>query len=189
MIFPLSQMPASELTLIVQAGADPRWAAPVVRQVVRALDPRMPTLQMLTLEEHVRYGSYESRIAAILVSSLSLAGLTLALIGVYGAMSAAVASRAREIGVRLALGATRIDILRHVLWRALMLAGCGVGLGVLLSLAAGRLLAGSLYGITASDPATFVAVGTGLIVLSMLASWEPCRRAMGVDPIASLRAE
>ena len=189
MFFALSQMPSSELTVIIQAGADPRRAAPIARSVVAGIDPRMPTLQMLTLEEHLRYGTYEARVLAILVSSLSIAGLILALLGVYSTMSAAVATRTKEIGVRMALGAAPGDILREVAGRTATIAAWGVGLGAGAALAAGRLLAGSLYGVGPSDPATFAAVALGLMSVSLLASWAPCRRAARVDPVDSLRAE
>lgn len=189
MFFSLSQVPSAELTLIVQAGADPVRATVVVRNVLRELDPRMPTLQMLTLAQHMRYASYEARVAAILVASLSFAGLLLSLIGVYGVMSSTVASRTKEIGVRMALGAASADILREVMRRAFVLAMWGVGVGVAIALAVARVLAGSLYGVGPADPATFVAAAAALTCMAMLASWGPARRATLVDPIASLRAE
>lgn len=189
MFFSLAQVPSSELTLIVQAGADPGRAAVVVRNVLRELDPRMPTLQMLTLAQHMRYASYEARVAAILVTSLSVAGLLLSLIGVYGVMSSNVASRTKEIGVRMALGAAPADILREVMRRAFVLALSGVGAGVAIALAVARVLSGSLYGVGPADPATFVVAAAGLTGMAMLASFGPARRATLVDPIASLRAE
>jgi len=186
LFFCFAQVPSSEATLIVQAGADPRRAAPAVREVVRGLNPRVP-LQMMTLTEHMKYASYEDRLVATVVTSLSVLGVSLTLIGLYGVVSFVVASRTREIGVRMALGARPADVLREVMRRAVVLTLIGTGIGVGLALAASQVLVSSLYGISAADPSVFAATAAGLLLVSLLSSWLPARRAMRVNPIDALR--
>jgi putative ABC transport system permease protein len=188
MCFAVAQVPSSEPTLIVDAKGDSRAAA-TVRDAIRALDPDMPTISIMTLAEHMRFARYESNLAAIIVGSLSAGGLMLSIIGLYGVVSFVVARRTKEIGVRMALGAQPRDIARSVLRQAMGLALTGVAIGVTLSLVVSRVLQGSLYGVSPSDPASFVGTAAGVLIVSLAASWWPARKAMRTDPVVALRTE
>jgi putative ABC transport system permease protein len=189
MFFAIAQAPVSEATLIVDAGPNPGSAAATVRNALQQMDPHMPTLQMLTLAQHLRFASYPIRMAAIAVGALGSSGLLLSVVGLYSVISFLVARRTREIGIRMAIGASPGDIRRAVMRHALLLAAAGGALGALGAFALAQLLAGSLYGVSPSDPVTFTSVLAGVVAVSLLASWAPARRAMRVDPMVSLRAE
>lgn len=189
LFFSLLQVPRGELTLMVRTDGDPGAAAATVRDVIKQLDPRMPTLQMMTLEEHTRFAFYEPHLAAVIIGALGSAGLALSLIGLYGVVAFVVARRTREIGVRMALGARPVDIVRAVLTRALGLALAGVLVGTALALLATQALQGSIYGVSPSDPVSFISTAALVVMVSAAASWWPARRAMRVDPIRALRAE
>jgi putative ABC transport system permease protein len=129
------------------------------------------------------------RFRMILLGLFGALALALASIGIYGVMSYAVAQRSSEIGIRMALGAQRSEIIKLVLGAGLRLATAGVLAGALLSIALNRFLRSALYGVTTSDGVTFAAASSLLMLLAILASYLPARRAMGIDPIAALRTE
>jgi len=174
---------------MVQTDQDPGAAATIVRNVIKQLDPRMPTMQMTTLEEHTRYALYEPHLAAVVVGNLGAAGLVLSFAGLYGVVAWVVARRTREIGVRMALGARPADILRAVLTRAFGLALAGVLAGTVIALLVTQALSGSIYGVSPLDPLSYVSTAALLMIVSAVASWWPARRAMQVDPVHALRAE
>ena len=116
-------------------------------------------------------------------------GLTLALLGVYGVVSYSVARRTQEIGVRMALGAARADVLRMVLRQGLTLVACGAAIGAAGAFGAVRVIASELYGVKSSDPWTFAGGAALILIVGCLACWVPARRAMRVDPIVALRYE
>ena len=189
LFFPLAQVPSGELTLMVRTDADPVAGAHAIREVLRTLDPRMPFMQVLTLEEHARFGSYETRVASIVLGYLGGVGLVLSLTGLYGVVTFVVARRTREIGIRMALGARPLDIFRNVLARSLTLAGVGAGAGAVLGWIATRGMAHSMYGINPGEPLMFLVTGLLLILVSAGASMWPARRAMRVNPVTALRSE
>jgi predicted permease len=189
MFFPLEQVPSGELTLMVRTDADPAAGAHALREVLRTLDPRMPFMQVLTLEEHARFGSYETRVASTVLGYLGGVGLVLSLTGLYGVVTFVVARRTREIGIRMALGARPRDVFGNVLIRSLTLAGVGAGAGAVLGWLGTRGLARSMYGIDPAEPIMFIATGLPLILVSAGASVWPARRAMRVNPVTALRSE
>jgi ABC-type antimicrobial peptide transport system permease subunit len=189
LFFSLLQAPSAELTLMVETGADPAAAAATVRNLLRQIDPRMPTMQMMTLEEHMRFAFYEPHLGAVVVGTLGAAGLALSLIGLYGVVTFVVARRTREIGVRMALGARPVDIFRAVLTRAIGLALGGVLVGTVLALLVTQALSGSIYGVSPLDPLSYLSTAALLVIVSAAASWWPARRATQVDPVRALRAE
>ncbi len=186
---PLRQGMASEMTFVVRVKGDPRALAPQVRRTVQALDRSVPMLQLTTIDEYMHLALFTERITAALVSVLGIIGLLLAMTGLYAVVSYLVARRTREIGIRMALGARQSDVVAQVVRQGGVFAVVGLAVGVGGSLAASRLLAGSLYGVSGADPLTLVGVSVGILATTLLASCLPARRAARIDPISALRCE
>ena len=179
----------NQLFLLVRASQDPAALLPSVRAAVASIDPEQPVYLIQTMEEAVAVSSFQQRIAAMLLSIFAGVALVLAAIGIYGVMSYSVAARTQEIGVRMAVGAERADVLGLVLWQVARLSAIGLVVGLLLLAAASKLVSQLLYGIEASDPLTIVGVTLLLGSVAMLAAWGPAWRASRVDPIQALRYE
>ena len=154
--FPFSQRFAGEATLLVRTSTDERALVAPLRREIAAIDRSVPTLQVMTLGEHLRAATAVERLTASLVSSLGLLGVFLALVGLYTLMSFLVHSRLHEIGVRMALGARPVDIVRQTLAQAARPIASGIGAGVLLAFAIASAIASSVYGVSAFDPLTYV---------------------------------
>jgi putative ABC transport system permease protein len=183
------QRPAhSALSIVVRAQADPATLTPALRQTVRALDAELP-VNFRTLREIFSSSLDHRRFSLIVFAVFAAVALALAVMGIYGVMAYAVAERTREIGVRVALGATVGDILRLVMGQGGRLIAVGVMLGVAGSLALTRLLASLLFGVSATDPLVFAAVALLLAAVAVLACYVPARRAAKVDPMIALRCE
>jgi predicted permease len=188
---PFAQQERARMTLLVETtSADAASLAAPLRKVVGTLDVNMPVLNVQT------YSSlYKERAIAVplmimqIVAAMGLVGLTLALIGLYALVAYSVARRTREIGIRMAIGAGRSDVLKMVLRQGLMLSIGGVVVGGAASVAVARLLTATLAGVGTPNPLTYVIVPAGLICLTMAASFFPARRASLVDPLAALRNE
>lgn len=179
-----------DLRLIARsASAAGSSVAAAMRDIVWDLDPGLPIADIVTLEQRVSRSLAVPRFYSLLLAGFAGLGLLLAAVGLCGALLLSVNQRRRELGIRLAVGARGNDLLRLVLGRGLRLAGCGLVLGLIGSLAMSRLLGGLVYGITATDPATYVAVSLLLLAVAFAASYLPARRAARTDPIATLRAE
>ncbi len=178
-----------DLSLAVRTRRDPESAVSAVRAVVRGLDPRVEPLRTQPLSEFVESALFAQRMASSLLLLLGAVALALAALGVYGIVAYAVAQRTQEFGLRLALGASRRDIVWLVLNRSLVLIGIAVGIGLPLSLTLSRLVAGFLSGVSPFDPLTYAAAPAFLAVVALLASGLPARRATRVDPGVALRCE
>jgi len=189
LFFPVEQAPSGELTLMARTDMEPGAAARSLRDTVQALDPRMPTLQVMTLEAHTQFGSYETRLASIVMGNLAVAGLILSLIGLYSVVAFTVAQRTREIGLRMALGAQPRDIFRNVMTKSLTLAAAGVSAGAVLGWLATRSLSPTVYGVNPADPVSMAVTAGALLVVSAAASWWPAHRATRVDPVDAIRSE
>jgi predicted permease len=187
---PLAQSYASTVTLVVRApGGDARALAPALNAEVRALDAGLPLFDVKTMEEHLGVSLFPARVAAALLGGFGLLALVLAATGVYGVVSYAAAQQTREIGIRVALGARRRDVLRLVAGRGMLLVALGVALGLAGALALTRFMEGVLYGVSASDPLTFALVAALLLAVALVACLVPARRATKVDPMIALRYE
>jgi len=160
-----------------------------LRQEVAGMDGSIPLLDVMPLGEAVGVSLLPLKLAATVAGMFGLVGLLLAATGIFGIVSFSVAQRTRDIGIRVALGAQRTDVLKLVIGQGMRLALVGVGLGLVLSVAVTRLLAGLLYGIGATDAATFAVVALLLAGVAFVASYLPARRATKVDPMVALRYE
>ncbi len=186
---PQAQRPIHTFTLVVRRAAEPLALAAQLRQEVLALDRQQPIARIELVSRRLD-GSLElRRFQMLLLGSLALLALLLASIGIYGVMSYAVVQRTREIGVRLALGAPRRQVLALVLRGALAMTGMGIGTGVAGSLVLGRWMGALLYGVSGFDPAAYALGCTVLSGVALLAAFLPARRASAIDPLVSLRAE
>jgi putative ABC transport system permease protein len=175
------------VTMAVRTEKDPVSLVPAIRAEVSALDSDMPVAAVTTMEEYVRMAKGPTRFAMILIAIFAGVALVLASVGLYGVISSLVRQRTHEIGVYMAFGAESPHILRMVVRRGVTLAIAGVVVGFLASLALTRAVASLLTGVTATDPATFLAVGVLLTVVTLLASYIPAHRAVQVDPMEALR--
>ncbi|MBA3609308.1 MAG: FtsX-like permease family protein, partial [Chthoniobacterales bacterium] len=183
----VAQFVARDVNFVVRSSS-PGAAATGVRGALHALDPAM-VVSMSTLEELIHESTTQPRFHTWLIGIFSILALSLACLGIYGVIAYLVTQRNKEIGIRLALGATRGNILGLVLGRTFLLAVAGIAAGLLAALFLARFLDTILFGITAHDPLTFVVVPLGLIAIALLAGYLPARRAILVDPVTSLRCE
>ncbi|MPY89907.1 MAG: FtsX-like permease family protein [Luteitalea sp.] len=187
--FPLGKLPSLSQTLLVRFAGDANVLAGTIRDVVGELDPALPIYGVETLQQTLSNSVGQQRFTMLVLGLFAAVALFLAAIGVYGVLSYAVSQRAREIGIRMAVGADQRDVRRLVLGEGLRFTLVGTGLGLLAALGLTRLLASLLYGVSARDPWIFAAVVLLLGSVALLASYLPSRRAARVDPIVALRAE
>jgi len=186
---PQTQQPSGTMFLAVRAGGDPSALASAVRNAVWAIDPAQPISNVKTMEQRVDTSVAQPRLNAWLLGMFAAAALILASIGIYGVVSHDVTQRTHEIGVRMALGARRSDIIRLVIGQGLLTVAAGLGAGLLGAFALTRAMATLLFGVSPTDPATFAGVSVLLVVVAVLASYVPARRATKVDPITAIRCE
>ncbi len=177
------------MALVVRTTGDPEAPLDDVRGVAHALDPNVPLFDIRTFTDYVSEEIAPTRFALTLAGVFAGLALILATVGLYGVIAYSVAQRTRELGVRVALGAGRERIIRHVLGQGMTVAALGVLVGIGASLAVTRLLGGMLHGVTPHDPTTFVAVSVLLLGVAMFASYLPARRATLVDPVNALRTD
>jgi predicted permease len=186
---PHHQFALPSLSLVLRTTGDPLAVLSAIRNEVRVLDKDQPVALIQTLEEHISESVLQPRLLTTLLSVFAALGLLLAAVGVYATMSYSVSQRRGEIGIRIALGAMKADILRLVVGQALLLVGVSLALGLAGALAATRLLRSFLYEVGIWDPLTFAAIVFLLSLISVLAAWLPAWRAAGVDPVMALRSE
>jgi len=181
--------PADEVTFMVRTSQEPSGLTPTVREILRSLAPDVPLRAPKTMDELVADSLDGHRFPTILISVFGAIALLIAAVGVYGVISYSVAQRTHEIGIRVALGASRGKILRMVLSRGLRLAVIGAVIGLIASHWLADLLRDQLYGISPSDPVTLIGATIVLLAVAFAACWIPARRATRVDPLVALRYE
>jgi predicted permease len=186
---PFSQQAQTQLGFAIRTRGDPLPIESAVRNLVLAIDPQQPIYDVRAMSERVSGSSSQTRFLSLLLGLFAAVAATLAAVGIYGVMSYTVAQQTRELGIRMALGAESSNVLRLVLNKGLLLAGIGIALGVGGALALGKVVATQLFQTKAADPVVFVGVSAGLVVVALLATLIPARRATRVDPIVALRSE
>ena len=160
-----------------------------MRRQVAALDTTLPVYEVKTLVAHLGIALFPARAAATLLGLTGALALLLAAVGLYGVLSYLVTLRTREIGVRMALGARREDVVRLVVGRGLRLAAIGLAIGLVLSAGVTRFASFLLYGTSPLDPVTFASVAALLLGVALVAAWNPARRAAAVEPVVALRED
>jgi putative ABC transport system permease protein len=190
---PMFYVPAAdnlnEMTLIIRTTVDPDRLGPAVRQEIRALDSDLPIERMATMENLIARTYAGERYRTTLMTAFGVAAVLLTLVGVYGVISSWVSRRTRELGIRIATGATPATVMRLVLRETFGVAAVGVLLGLILGVSMTQFLSGFLYGISATDMRTYVMIAIALISVTLLAGAIPASRAARVDPAVCLRAE
>jgi len=191
--FPYAQVDKAfwlrSMTFAVRTASHPQQLAAAVRAALHDVDPDQPVSAMSTMQERIDASTAEPRFQTRLMGTFSLLALVLSAVGIYGVLAYQVTLRTREIGIRMALGAERRDVLGMVLRRTLVLAGMGIVLGSAGALAITRVLTNFLFDVKPTDPATFAVVAALLGFVALLAGLTPARRATRVDPMVALRYE
>jgi putative ABC transport system permease protein len=183
------QMPEMKMSLAVRTAGDPAAMIRAVKEQVWAVDNDQPMYKIRTMKQVIDESQSSSRLTLVLLAIFAAVALLLAAVGIYGVISYAVTQRTREIGIRIALGADRQDVLRLVVGQGMGLALAGVAVGLGGALALTRVMSGLLFGVSATDPMIFSTAPVFLAAIALMASYIPARRAMSVDPAVSLSYE
>jgi predicted permease len=184
---PLTQHTEWGMAIVVRTGGEPAGLAGALRREVNAADPDLPTAQVRTMEDLMSQATARQRFNLLMLGVFALVALGLASVGLYGVMSYLVAQRTREIGIRIALGGQPGQVWRIVVRESLLIAGAGLLAGTAISLALSRVVQGLLFGVSATDLTTYVAISGLLLFVAALAAFGPARRATRVDPLVALR--
>jgi predicted permease len=188
---PVFQIPRirRDAVFIARTTSEPANLAAALRREIAAVDADLPVYDLRTMNQVIAESVAQRRFTMGLLAIFAFAALGLAALGLYGVLSYAVTQRTREIGVRMALGGRRLDVLRLVVGQGMKMAMIGAGAGLIASLALTRLMKGLLFGVSASDPFTLAAVALLLTLVALVAALVPARRATKVDPMVALRCE
>jgi putative ABC transport system permease protein len=189
MYVPFEQDVFSSMWIVARADGDPAMLPGLARQAVRGIDPALPAFSMIPLAQVVSDSVAQRRFSMLLLMAFASVALVLAGVGLYGVVAYMVRQRTQEIGVRMAIGAQRMDVLRMVVGGGMKLALAGVAIGIVAALALSRLLGTMLFGVTPLDVTSYAVTALTLFAVSALACYVPARRAMRVDPIVALRNE
>ncbi|HKP87591.1 MAG TPA: ABC transporter permease [Blastocatellia bacterium] len=180
---------SSTMYVVARTSGDPLGLAAAVTREAREMDPNVPVYDVKTMEQLVSESLARRRFAMLALGLFAVVALLLAVVGIYGVMSYSVAQRTREIGIRVALGAQMGDVFKLVIGQGMLLAAIGVCIGLASAIAMTRVMASLLFGVSATDPATFATIALLLAVVALVACYVPARRAAKVDPMVALRYE
>jgi putative ABC transport system permease protein len=186
---PYAQSPEGNVAFAVRATGDPAALSLAAARAVRTVDPGQPVFDVQTMRERLRVKTIGLQYVAVVMAAFGGLALVLAIVGVYSLMAFVVAQRTHEIGVRIALGATRADVMRLAVGQTARLTAVGAALGLVLATALGRLMEAGLLGVVSSDTRLSVGVAGVLVAAALAAGYIPARRATAIDPIVALRAE
>jgi putative ABC transport system permease protein len=187
LFFPLAQRYSTSAALVVRTLGDPKSAIASVRNEIYTLDSNLPVYEVKTLQEHLQLPLFPLHAAAAAVGSFGVVALILAAIGIYGVMAYSVSQRTQEIGIRMALGARTMDVWGMVLRHGIGITAAGMVLGLLCAFALARVVTNLLYGVSATDPRTFILISLLLGIVALLACVIPARRATRVDPVIAIK--
>jgi putative ABC transport system permease protein len=187
MYFPFAQDPGRGLQLVIRAKVDPTTLVTVLRESLRRLDPDVPVTELAAMDQLVAGSMAQPRLRSRLLALFAAVALLLSVIGLYGTLNYFVAERRRELGIRMALGARVGDITRLVVSRGMLLAGIGLGTGLLAAIALTRVMSSLLFDIASTDWTTFGSVTLLLACVALLTCWLPARRAAQLAPTLALR--
>jgi putative ABC transport system permease protein len=185
--FPFAQLPWGNMNLLVRTAGDPHNMVASIRAQISAADPDQPVTGILTVEELMNGSRAQPRFAMFLLSMFSGTALVLAVVGIYGVLAYSVAQRRQELGIRMALGAKKSDILQLVVRQGLRLTAIGVAIGLVAAAVLTRLMSSLLYKVGTWDPVTFLIAPLVFLLIGILASYLPARRAITVNPKEALR--
>jgi ABC-type antimicrobial peptide transport system permease subunit len=187
--FPLFQLPNRAFAVIARTSGDPQPAVAAIREIVTELNPSVPVFSVSTGEELIAQQTTGVRFSSALLAAFALVALTLTMVGIYGVTAYTVSRQTRQVGIRMALGATRGDVLRLIVRGGLTFILAGLALGAFAAFGLTRLLSSLIYGVSATDPTTFAAVTALLAAVAVLACLVPAVRATRIDPVVALRTE
>jgi putative ABC transport system permease protein len=188
--WPVAQIPSNNTMYVaVRTAGNPLGIVGAVRQQLHAIDKNLPLYDLWSLDHYVEQTVIQPGYNTLLMASFALLALILTTVGLYGSIAYSVAQRTHEIGIRMALGAGRGDVVRTVISDGMFVGGAGLAIGMPLAVAATRLIRSLLYGVSPGDPATFVLVALILMAVALIAGYLPARRATKVDPMVALRYE
>jgi len=189
MVLPNRQFQLGGMTIVARSGIEAAVLGATITRAVHAIDPELPVSRVRTMAEFQSASVAQPRFTALLLAGFALVAMLLALVGVYGVMAYVVSQRTREIGVRLALGAERQDVVWMVVRHGVVLAGIGIAIGLAGAAAGTRLMERLLFGVSATDPLTFLVAAVALGLASIAATCVPALRAARVAPVTALRCE
>jgi len=187
--YPMTQRRPARMMLVMRTNVDARGLVGAIRKEVQNVDRSVPVSAVRTMDEHMTYALWAPNMAASLSLAFGVVAILLSAVGLYSVMAYVVSQRTREVGIRMALGANRADVLKMIAAQGMRLAVIGVVIGLLLSLAMARALSSLLIGISGYDVTTFVVVSSLLVLVALIACYLPARRATKIDPLVALRYE
>lgn len=182
-------IPRGGTSILVKAAGDPRALVPVVRRVLRDLDPQLPMANVTTLDEMVDASTARARLVLLMLAIAAGTSLLLGMLGLYGVIAWSVATRHRELGIRIAIGATPEGVLRTVLGEGAVVTLLGIAAGLALAVASGRVMGASLFQVQPFDPGVLALASVLTVLIAAVATWVPARRASAIDPVVALRSE
>jgi ABC-type antimicrobial peptide transport system permease subunit len=187
--YSMDQLRPRTMALVMRPSVDPLSIVGAIRSEVAAIDRRVPLFAVKTMDQHKTYALWAPNMASTFSLAFGVVAILLSAVGLYSVMAYVVSQRTREVGIRMALGANRSDVLKMITRQGMKLAAVGVGIGFLLALGLAKLVSSLLIGISGYDVTTFVLVPALLVLVALVACYLPARRATKVDPLVALRYE